>query len=159
MRTDRWMRSAQLRCGFTLLELLVVLVLLAVFTTLVIVRVSPNTIADAEARAAARRISLDMMIARREAIATGDDYIVEFTAVASPASYKLRSRDANGNVTDASIARVLHPELKLAVSPANPEFTFEGDATATCTVQVRGPGQTWEVQVQQIGAVVRVRQL
>lgn len=155
---DRVCRTGPARFAFTLLELLVVLVLLAVLASLVIVRVNPDSLTDAEARSAARRISLDLLVARREAIATGDDVIVEFASSGSPPSYKLRRRDANGQVTDASTPRVLAAELALTVSPANPEFTFEGDALASCTIQVQGPGQTWEVQVQQIGAVVRVRQ-
>lgn len=145
--------------GFTLLELIAVLFLLAVFATLVIVRINPGSLADAEARAAARRISLDLMVARREAIATGDNFVVEFVANASPVSYRVKRRATDGSLSDASSARALHPEVKLSVSPDNPEFTFEGDALNSYAIQVRGPRQTWEVQVQQVGAIVRVNQL
>ena len=147
-------RLAAQRTAFTLLELMAVLTLLAVLTIIALGRYDADALADAEVRIAARQISLDLMLARRESISTGDNHLVAFSA-GSPATYQLKRRLADDSLSAASAVRALHPKLSLVISPGDPEFTFEGDALAGATIEVRGPRKTWRVIVQPIAGVVR----
>lgn len=157
-RTDPTMnRPAPLRRhGITLLELLVVVTLMGIFSAVAAARFGPTLFGDFGSQSDARRLSLDLLQAQRMAILTGDNHYLEFSLSGSRAvGYQIYRRSASGSVP-ADAYRAFTEQVSVTVSSPRMEFTFEGQALGAYQVTLTGAHRTWRVNVIPINGAVRV---
>jgi Tfp pilus assembly protein FimT len=144
----------------TLLELLVVLTLLAVFTAVAIARIGVNPLKNFASQSDARRLASDLIQARRRAISTGDNHYVEFiTSGGVATSYTVYRRLDGGSVQAVDASRSFVQQETVSVSHSQAEFDFEGAALAAYQITFTGPDRTAQVTVVPVTGAVRVSEL
>ena len=141
-------RSKSTPRAITLLELLAVIAIMAVFVTVAASRLGPETIGNFGARADAHRLAADILQARRRSIATGDEHYLDFTVSGGRVSgYTLyRKAQSQGKVA-VDEPHEFPVDVVVSTSAPKVRFTFEGAAAAAYQIVLTGPGQTWRVDV------------
>jgi prepilin-type N-terminal cleavage/methylation domain-containing protein len=149
MIRDATCRTGRRRAaGLSLLELLVVLTLIGIFAAVASARFGADPRKNFGAEADARRLALDLLQARRRAIATGDNHYLEFTASGgNVVGYTLYRRLSGGGVQAVDEPRTFLQQEEVTVSHAQAEFDFEGAALAAYQMTLTGPNRTWQVTV------------
>jgi prepilin-type N-terminal cleavage/methylation domain-containing protein len=144
-------RSAKARRAMSLLELTAVVMIIGLVAAMAATRYSANTLADVGAQGFARRLALDCTQARRRAIATGDNHLVQMTIVGGTATqYGVYRRSG---VTTTLVDDVCTVPASVDVTTGGAvdlEFTFTGEALASYTITVQAPDRTWTVTVPQV---------
>jgi type II secretory pathway pseudopilin PulG len=136
------------RAGHTLLELVAVFVILAIVAAAGVVAFRGSVLDVVEAEITARRIGMQLDKARRMAISDGDNHLVGFTSSGGDVvGYTLQHRLDGSGTEDVGAYHLIPAGLTVTVSPGDPEFQFEGNATATTTISVVGNGRTWQITV------------
>lgn len=144
--------------GFSLMEMLAVLMLMGVLAMIGIPRMDRGTLMNVGANGDARRIALDLMQARRRAISTGDNHFVRFTLSAGKATSFMLYRRGSGGDTTVEASRVVPTGVTIIPSATDHEFTFEGTALAAYSIAVTGGSKSWTVSVVPVTGMVRVVQ-
>ena len=147
------------RRAFTFLELIAVVTLLAIIVTVSLARYKPGTMSNLGAKADTRHLALDLMQARRRAISTGDNHYVTFTTSGGTTQYAVFRRPSSGSPTQIGSSYTLQKGVTVTSVPATPEFTFEGLALASYTVDVYGSTNHYAVTINQASGSVRVTAL
>ena len=133
--------------GFTLLELIVTVSLVATFAAVAIARLSSSTQANLSTNGDARRLALDLLQAQRRAISTGNNHYVEFTTSGGTiVSYTLYQRQGGSNVV-ADATHTFNTQITVTTSATDLEYQFDGTALASYTVTLAGPNMTYQVAV------------
>ena len=141
-------RSKSMRRAVTLLELIAVVAIMAIFVAVAASRIGPETIRDFSARADARRLAADILQARRRSIATGENHYLAFaTSGGRTSGYTLYRRSSSRGNVAVDEAYEFPPDVMVKTSSSSVEFTFEGTAMAASQIVLTGPGQTWRVDV------------
>ena len=131
--------------GMTLVELLAVVTIVGILSTVAIARLGSGSLGRPGVMAAARRLALDLRHTRSLAITKRINHYARFDA----AGYTIYRRDTP---TDVAVdARRTFPQGVTAVVTAS-DFEYEptGAALATYTCELSGSGVTYRVKV--IGA-------
>jgi len=145
------------RFGYSLLELVAVLALLGIISAAATVRLASKSMGNLGAKADARGLALDLMQARRRAIATGNNHFIEFQQESGKiVGYTVRQRLEGGGTEAVEPPRRFAEDITATVSPSSPEFTFEGEALAGYTITLAAPDRTWQVTVAQATGAVQV---
>lgn len=150
------------RRGVTLLELLVVVTLTGILSTAVIGRYGRAVFGDFGARTEAHQLWIDLQLARREAIRTGEPHTLLLTGPASGpwTGYEIvtgTAEDARaGRGTSITEPRTFPAEMSAEGDSATIEFDFEGHASRAVTLLLRGPHRRWKVQVLPLVGAVSV---
>jgi prepilin-type N-terminal cleavage/methylation domain-containing protein len=140
-----------------LLELLVVLTLIGIFAAVAAARLGPSPLQNFGAGADARRLALDLVQARRRAIATGDNHYLEFASIGgNVVGYTLYRRLSGGGVQAVDAYRTFAQQETVTASHVQAEFDFEGAALAAYQITFTGPGRTWQVSVVPATGAARV---
>jgi prepilin-type N-terminal cleavage/methylation domain-containing protein len=146
--------------GLTLLELIVVLALIGIFAAVAAARLGTAPLKNFASHADARRLALDLLQARRRAIAYGDNHYLEFTSSGGQVvSYTLYRRLSGGGVEAVDEPREFPQQETVTASHAQAEFDFEGAALAAYQVTLAGPDRTWQVTVTPVTGAIRVTEL
>jgi Tfp pilus assembly protein FimT len=142
------------------LELIVVLILIGVFTAVAMARFGMDPLKNFASQSDARRLSSDLIQARRRAIATGDNHYVEFTSSGGAITgYTLYRRLGGGGVVAVDESRTFVQQETVGVSHSQAEFNFEGAALAAYQITFTGPDRTAQVTVVPVTGAVRVTEL
>jgi prepilin-type N-terminal cleavage/methylation domain-containing protein len=136
--------SKSIRRAITLLELIAVIAIMAIFVAVAASRIGPETIRDFSARADARRLAADILHARRRSIATGENHYLNFTVKQGRVIGYTLCRQGNVAVDEP---REFAAGVVVSTSAPKAKFTFEGTALAAYQIVLTGPGQTWQVDV------------
>jgi prepilin-type N-terminal cleavage/methylation domain-containing protein len=153
MRRDQQTSRIQQRRGVTLLELLVVVTLTGILSTAVVGRYGRAIFGDFGARTEAHQLWLDMQLARREAIRTGQPHTILMNGSARGpwSGYQIVAGSAaearSGRGSTIGDPRTFPEELSASGDSATVEFNFEGQADRAVTLQLAGPHRSWRVQV------------
>ena len=143
------------RRGVTLLELLVVITLMGILSSVVITRFGRTLLGNFGSQADARRISLDLLQANRRSITTGDNHFLQFSALSGKGmTYDLIRRAAGGD--ELFDSRTLSEDVTVTVSATVMEFNFEGQALGAYVVDLQGDNRSWQLAVIPISGAVRV---
>lgn len=140
--------------GMTLLELLVVVAIVGILSTVVIARIGFGGLGRPTVSAAARRLALDLRHTRGLAIAERMNHYVRFDAT----GYTVYRRETP---TDVAVeARRTFPQGVTAAATAS-DFEFEptGAALATYRCDLSGSGVTYRVNVIGTTGTATVRKL
>ena len=141
-------RSKSTPRAVTLLELIAVIAIMAIFVAVAASRIGPETIRDFAARADAHRLAADLLQARRRSIATGENHYLAFATSGGRAiGYTLYRRSASQGNVAVDEAYEFPSDVVVTTSSSQLEFTFEGAALAAYQIVLTGPGQTWQVDV------------
>lgn len=144
------------RSGYSLVELLAVVVLLGVLLAAAAASYGEKALGHIGAEADARRVALDLLQAQRRAIATGDNHFLEFSPnAAAITSYTLKRRASGGDAV-VEATRQVPASVVMSAAHAAAEFTFEGQALAAYQIQLAGATRSWTVSVVPVTGAVRV---
>jgi prepilin-type N-terminal cleavage/methylation domain-containing protein len=145
------------RRGYTLLELIAVLGIIGILAGMAVVRLSPDSVANFGSRVDARQVALDLMQARRRAIATGDNHLLVFTQQGTAlVGYAVHRRNADDSTAAVDDYHTFPDKLTVTASSLTPEFTFEGESLTAYTITLTGPDRSWQVTVTQAAGMVEV---
>jgi prepilin-type N-terminal cleavage/methylation domain-containing protein len=152
-------RKQKQRRAVTLLELVAVVTLIGIMASVAMFRIGTAGVGDFGAQGIARRIAMDMKIARRAAISTGDNHYLSFTVVdGAVTNYRLYRKASGGDVT-ADALRSIPSEVTVTVSATKAEFNFEGEALGAYTVTLAGPNRSWQLTTVPVTGSVRMTEL
>ena len=142
------------RQGVSLLELLAVVVLIGIFSTAIMTRMSRDILGDSGARSEARRISIGLLGSQRAAIRTGETYGITFagslTQVSSWTSMRI---DSTGNRQTVDGPNSVPNDIRLSVDQNEVWFDFEGNGTAL-NANIEGPHRTWSLSVAPLTSMI-----
>ena len=94
------------RRGYSLLEVIAVLAVIGILAASAVVRLAPESISNFGAKTDARRLAVDLLQARRRAIATGDNHLLSLTYNGgSIVGYTVQKRLADSSTVDVDTLR------------------------------------------------------
>ncbi len=147
------------RDGFSLMEMVTVLSLLGVMI-LVTATYSTGTLGNLGAKVEARRVSLDLIQARRRAIATGDNHLLQFAKSGSSIlSYQIMRRLDDNSMVAVDDVYLFPADVAVASRAIAAEFDFEGSASAGYSINFNGSDRSYQVVVDILTGTVRVSEL
>ncbi|MCA9204455.1 MAG: type II secretion system protein [Planctomycetales bacterium] len=151
------MRTSSRR-AFSLLELLAVITLIGILSSIVIARNGRTLLGNFGAQADCRRLSLDLLRAQRLSITTGENHFIQFPATTGKGiTYRLRRRTATGVQNVES--RTLGEDVSVTASHTVMEFTFEGQALGAYQITLAGNARSWQMNVVPITGAMQVTEL
>lgn len=153
----RFCRQRGCRSGFSMLEMMAVIVILGLLAAMAVARMDSSTLGNMASRVVARQMALDLMQARRRAIATGENHRLALQAgMGGHVGYTME-QGAAGSATAVDEYFAFPSGVVLVISPnSSPEFDFQGEALAAYTITVAGPQRTWQIDVYQLTGAVKV---
>jgi prepilin-type N-terminal cleavage/methylation domain-containing protein len=151
-------RAVSPRRGVTLLELLVVVVLLGIFSATVGMRFGRSLFAEFGAQAAARELALALLGCQRAAIASGDDHYLEFLYAGGKIAQYRVLRDSAGTPTLIDGPKSLPVDVTITSSDSTLRYDFQGSAQSNYWIQVTGQDRVWRIDVVPITGSLSVTQ-
>ena len=149
-RGNREARRQNWRRAFSLFELLAVLAIIGLVSTMAISKFGHSTYESVDAEGFARRLSLDFSQARRRAIATGDDHILYIQRSSGVVSGYVMYRDASGGEQQADDV-IAVPTGATVTTPSDVwRLQFDGSLNAAGTssvIRIDGAKFYWNVTV------------
>lgn len=147
------------RRGVTLLELLVVVSLMGILSTVVVSRYGRQLFGDFGARGDAHKLWMDLQLTRRLSIRTGRNHQLQFDGSAGRwTGYRIV--EVNGVAARSELpARTFTPDIHVTCPARAVEFTFEGSSTASTVVQLKGPNRQWRVETGALSGLVTVTEI
>ena len=154
------------RRGVTLLELLVVVTLMGILSSVVVSRYGRDVFGDFGARSEAQHLWIDLEAARRMAIRSGSEYslIMTGTGTGPWTGYDIVSGaplDARGGkgVSQTGAPRVFPAELVVSGGVKVVGFSFEGHASEAAEWTLTGPNRTWRVRLVPLSGAASVSEV
>lgn len=142
--------------AMSLLELVAVVSILGLLSLAAVTRFGHGAIQNTSAEGFTRKISLDLLQARRRTIATGDNHYLQLTTSGgNVTSYVLFRRAAIGDTVVDEVKTVPNG-VTVTASHTTLEFDFEGSALAGYTISIAGPNRSWLVTVITLPGTVDV---
>jgi prepilin-type N-terminal cleavage/methylation domain-containing protein len=142
--------------GVSLLELLAVVTLIGIFSSVVVMRYGRTLFGDFGSQSVARQLSLDLLTCQRAAIRTGDDHFLEFTLGGTRAvSYRLM-RDTGMATVLVDGPRTFATDVVVTVSQDRMRYNFEGAAAANYSITLVGQNRSTRIDVIPINGTIRV---
>lgn len=139
-----------------MVELVAVLALLGLMA-FVTATYTTGTLGNLGAKVEARRLSLDLIQARRRAIATGDNHLLQFTmSGASAMGYQIMRRLDDNSLVPVDDLYVFSDDVAVTPIAATAEFDFEGSALGSYAFRLNGPNRNYGVAVDALTGTVRV---
>lgn len=145
------------RRGVSLLELLAVVTLMGILSSVVMARYGRDVFGNVGARAAAQELTGQLQIAQQLAIKTGINHSVEFAGTSSGGfgTATIVSWAGNGKSgTPVSDPYAFPSDVTVTSSSTGIQFNFEGQATAASTVTCSGKDRKWQVSVVPISGAI-----
>lgn len=137
-----------------MVELVAVLALLGLMA-FVTATFTTGTLGNLGAKVEARRLALDLAQARRRAIATGDNHLLQFTMAGSTAvGYQIMRRLADNSLVAVDDVYVFTEEVSVSPSAAVAEFDFEGSALGSYAFRLNGPNRSYGIGVNALTGTV-----
>lgn len=146
--------------GFTLIELLIFIVLLGILASIIIPRVGKGSLYNKQVvYTTARRIGVDMRLARRLAISTGDSHRVFFFTIGSGSDYNAyKIQRDTGSWVDVGETKSIPDEI--VVSGAQlVQFSSNGAANANLDFQYELTPYEYNINVKQNTGRVKIEQI
>ncbi len=135
----------------TLLELVGALFIVGMLGAMAVTRYGGNIIGDLGAEGFARRVAFDCMMARRGAIATGDNHFLRFTLSGGNATQYAVYRRIDGVDTRIDDFHAVPAEVTVTTGGVtDATFTYTGEANASYTITCIAPDRTYTVTVYQV---------
>jgi prepilin-type N-terminal cleavage/methylation domain-containing protein len=138
-------RRIPCRRAFSLVELASVIVIIGLLAVAGLTKFGTSTVQNLSGEGFARRLTLDLMQARRRTIATGDNHYLQLSPSAgNVTSYTMYRRASGGDVV-AEQTRTIPTGVTASSSSATLEFDFDGAALGAYSVSIIGPNRTWTI--------------
>jgi len=122
-------------------------------------RFGHSTIGNTNAEGFARKLSLDLLQARRRTIATGDNHYLQLTtAGGNVTSYVLMRRTSSGNAAVDEM-KIVPDDVTVSSSHFVLEFDFDGSALGAYSVNIAGPNRSWSLTTIAATGMVEVAEI
>jgi prepilin-type N-terminal cleavage/methylation domain-containing protein len=143
-------RHAPARRAFSLIELLSVLAIVALLSTMAMMRFGTTAVQSTSAEGFVRTLMLDLRQARARTISTGDNhYVLMSRSGGNVAGYTLY-RDLNSGDSVVDRAVVVSPGITVTALSDQWEFDFDGSlggGVGTSQIVVTGAHYVWTITV------------
>jgi len=123
-----------------------VLSILAAMAAVAMSRMGSSLVANLRSTTDARRLSLDLLQAKRRAIASGDDHYLLLSGAGPYTGYTLYRQTSGGDVA-VDTPRMFPAEVVVTSTHNQLQYTFEGNALAAYQVTLTAPDRTWQLSV------------
>lgn len=154
------------RRGVTLLELLVVVTLMGILSSVVVSRYGRDIFGDLGARSDAHQLWMDMQRTKTLAIRSGVEHSVVFSRASGGVltGYQVVEGTAVDAMAGSSVTVIGEPvvfsdDIVATGTPDVVEFNFEGQASAACSVSLTGPNRSWRLSVIPLSGSVTVTEI
>lgn len=134
-------------CAVTLIELLVVVMIIGVMTAVVVGRLGLPSIGNPGAQATARRLALDLRLARISAITERSHHYVGFDVAGSVLTGYTVYRVASPSDVAVESYRTLDRGITITSGAVRAEFNPAGQALGSYSFTVSGPTRDYTVNV------------
>ncbi len=135
----------------TLLELVGVVFIVGMLGVMAATRYGTNAIGDVGAEGFAQRVAFDCMMARRAAIATGDNHFLRFTLSGGNATQYAVYRNQGGVDTRIDDFHAVPTDVTVTTGGVTDAiFTYTGEANASYTITCAAPDRSYVVTVYQV---------
>ena len=141
-----------------MLELLVVVTLIGIFSSVITMRYGRTLFGEFGSRSVARQLSLDLLTCQRAAIRSGEDHLLQFTLAGGRALDYSLLRDTGTGTVLVDGPRTFSNDVTVTVSTAQMRFNFEGAAAANHWINLVGQARSWRIDVVPINGAIRVTQ-
>ncbi len=142
--------------AMSLLELVAVTSIIGLVSLTAITRFGHSTIDNTSAEGFTRKLSLDLLQARRRTIATGDNHYLQLTISGSNVTSYVLMRRASGGDTAIDEVKTVPGGVAVTTSHTTLEFDFEGAALAGYSISISGPNRSWSLSVITVTGMVEV---
>jgi prepilin-type N-terminal cleavage/methylation domain-containing protein len=154
------------RRGVTLLELLVVVTLMGILSSVVVSRYGRDIFGDFGARSEAQQLWLDLEAGRRMAIRSGKEHSIVFSGPVNGSwtGYDIvegtsaEARTGKGTSVSGD-PRVFPKELVVDGGVKAVSFSFEGHASEAAQWRLTGPNRSWQVRLVPLSGAATVSEL
>ncbi|MEZ6087597.1 MAG: prepilin-type N-terminal cleavage/methylation domain-containing protein [Pirellulaceae bacterium] len=156
MRTPKSPR----RCGLSLLELLVVVSLLGIFSATALMRFGRDIFGDTGARSAARVLSLSMLHAQRAAIRTGNLHAVRLVSSDGKVSgwtVVEELPDTTQRIVDGPFT--VAENITVKADGNEMWFDFEGNGNTSFSASIVGPNRAYSLTVEPLTQMIRTQEI
>lgn len=145
--TPQILKSSNPHKGMTLIELLAVVMIVGIMSSVLIMRLGPMSIGNPGAKAVARRLTLDLRHARSLAIATGVNHYLGFDVSGSSLTGYTIYREAGATDPAVESYRNFERGVTATGSTTRAEFDPTGAALGGYSFVVTGTTQSFTVTV------------
>ncbi|MEL6108653.1 MAG: prepilin-type N-terminal cleavage/methylation domain-containing protein [Planctomycetota bacterium] len=149
-------RNDRNRRGLSLLELLVVVTLIGVLSSVVLIRYGRDIFGDAGAKSETQILSQGIRHAQRAAIRTGDRHGLIVQGTASDATgWSIVRELSDGSRTLIDGPHLLTEEVTVSASTNEMWFDFEGSGSSFFSARLSGPNRVFEVKVEPFSRMIK----
>lgn len=145
--------------GYTLIEALAVMALVALILGTAAVRLSPGLVGVARNQSVAYRLAADMRFAQSEAITAAANHYLLFTDNGSKLTSYAVFRVEDGSDVQVEATRRIPDDVALTSDDTRAEFETTGSALANYAYNVATPDTTREVSVVLSTGAVQVEEV
>jgi prepilin-type N-terminal cleavage/methylation domain-containing protein len=158
MRRRAALSLRNVRRGWTLWEMLAVLVVLAIVAAIVVGQNGRSLLANFGSQSDARRLGLALLDARRRTISSGQTHGVVLNSSGGSINSFSEVSIVSGVTTVVDGPTPFTTGLTVTSSHTQMTFSFDGQAAAAYWVQLAGPSVTWRIDVVPItGALTTIK--
>ena len=150
----------QARFGLSLLELIVVMTLMGIFSSAAFMRFGRDIFGDSGARSEARSLSVGLLHAQRAAIRTGDRHgVMLHGSTSNVKSWSVVQERLDGSTVVVDGPHAIPDEVVVAASASAMWFDFEGAGSQMFLFTLTGPNRQYEIKVEALTRMIRSREV
>jgi len=142
-------RDSQSAGGFTLVEILFVIVVTGILLTIAMIRFDPSITDKVIAQAASRKISGSLFSARRLSISTDRVHYFELRPSGGPnyTEFQIFRIDDDGTISPIETPIIFDSKINCVSANDSFSFTPSGSASKTGTIEIRCGGIIYYVKI------------
>ncbi|MEO1526860.1 MAG: GspH/FimT family pseudopilin [Planctomycetota bacterium] len=158
MSGRRQRSSRTQRRGLSLLELLVVVTLLGVFSSVVLIRYGRDIFGDVGAKAETQILAQGILHAQRAAIRTGDKHgVIILGSTGSVTGWNVVRRFPDGTDVLVDGPHQIAEDVSVTTNSNEMWFDFEGAGTNLFTARLTGPNRVFQLEIEPFSRMIQKR--
>ena len=160
MRRRRSQARAVRRRGLSLLELLIVVTLMGILSSVVLMRFGRDIFGDAGAKSETQILAQGILHAQRAAIRTGDRHgVVIQGSEANVTAWNIMREFPDGSRTLVDGPHVVTEEVTVSTNAREMWFDFEGSGSSLFSIRLAGPNRVFALEIEPFSRMIQSRDI